>query len=198
MSVRRAVPRVVLAGLGFLLVTLFAQSARADGVYLDFGCSGAGNCLGSVATSGGNYSTTGISLTEGSGFYTGSSSIPSAPFTLVFNTLSPGTITLDGTGAETGENFMGTITAVSATTNFGQTNLMLVVNWTTLPADVATYFAPFSNGGSIGSVIDLSSGTVTSSDFTITPAPEPSSTALLLVGMLGLGLVLKRKAGALA
>ncbi|HTQ86891.1 MAG TPA: PEP-CTERM sorting domain-containing protein [Candidatus Solibacter sp.] len=198
MRVPKAVPRVLLAGIGILLLTLFTQSAKADVIYLDFACSGAANCGGSVVTSSGDYSTTGINLVEGSGFYTGSALIASAPFTLVFNTATPGAISLDGTLGETGENFVGTITGFSATPGFNQTNLTLVVLWTTLPADVSAYFAPLGNGGSIGSIIDLStSGTVTSADFTITPTPEPASVVMLLVGLLGLGLAMKRKAAVL-
>ena len=199
MSVPKAVPRVLLAGLGFLVLTLFAQSAKADAVYLDFTCSGPA-CNGSVNASGGNFSTMGITLFEGSGFYTGSYTIASAPFTLVFNTATPGTITLEGTGAELGEDFIGTIANFSASsTGFNQTDLTLVVNWTTLPSDVLTYFAPYAGGGSIGSVIDLSSsGTVTSSDFTVTPAPEPATLLLLAGGLLALGFMARIRAHSIA
>ena len=190
MRAPRAVPRLILAGLGFFLITLFAQNAKADGIYLDFGCGGP--TCGTVTASGGNFSTTGITVTEDSGFYPAGST-----FLLVFNTATS-TVSLIGQGALTGENFLGTITGFSDPSGFSTTDLQFTAVWPTIPADVQALFNSDGGWDSGFSIFMSSSGTNVSTDVTITPAPEPGSTAMLLVGMVGLGLMLTRKAAVLA
>ncbi|HUJ41056.1 MAG TPA: hypothetical protein VLW54_10955 [Candidatus Acidoferrales bacterium] len=189
MSVPRAVPRVLLAGLGLLVLTLFVPSAKADEIYLDFNCSGLA-CAGSVSQSGGNFSTTGITLTAGPG-----SPLSGDNFLLVFDT-STGNISLTGLGAASGENFVGTITSFQPSTFGTTTDLNFGAIWPAIPADVQAFFDAPEGGDSGFTIFLTSSGTDTSTDITITPAPEPGGTALMLAGLLSLGLYWKRTAGA--
>ena len=186
--------RVLFLGLGFALVALFVPDAKASTIYLDFGCSGVLGCSGTVAASGGNYSSTGITLAEGSGFYPAGSL-----FTLTFNSLTHA-ISLVGQGARSGEIFSGTMTAISTSTFNATTDLNFGATWSTLPADIQTYFGSPTGGDSAFAIFltGMGGGPATSVDLVITPTPEPASPLLLGAGLLGLGLLVKRMIGSLA
>jgi hypothetical protein len=186
--------RVLLLGLGFALAVLFVPDAKASTIYLDFGCSGVANCDGIINSSDGNYSSTGITLTEGSGFYT-----PGSPFTLAFNSLA-GTISLVGQGALSGQVFTGMMSDVSASTFHNTTDVNFGATWSALPADIQAYFGS-TTGADSGFAIFLTGtagGSATSVDLVITPAPEPASPLLLGAGLLALGLFTRRMTGSLA
>ena len=195
MRVPSVVSRLLLTVLGLLVATLFSQTAKADGIYLDFACSGVGACgqnqtggLGTVTASGGNFSTAGITLSEGSGFYPAGSL-----FTLTFDT-STNMISIIGQGSLSGEIFNGMITTFQPLAGNSTTDINFAAVWPTIPADVQALFNT-TGGWDTGFTIFLSdTGSVSSADITITPAPEPVAPVLLSAGLLGLGLLLKRKA----
>jgi len=186
--VPKAVSRLLLTGVAVLVAALSAQTARADAVYLDFSCSGVTNCNGNVTASAGNYSTTGITVTEGSGFFPAGSL-----FTLAFDT-SAATISIIGQGGLSGEVFTGVLTNFQALTGNSTTDVNFMADWPTIPADVQALFGT-PTGTDTGFAIFLStSGAVSSADVTITPTPEPAAPVLLSIGLLGLGFLMKRKA----
>jgi hypothetical protein len=182
------VKRALLGATAMLALALFSAPAHADAV--DFSCAGS-NCTGTVAQSGGNYSTTGIgglvqSVAGGPDYNTGA-------FTLVFDT-STDIASLTGNAAANNDTLLGTIVSATPIPSSGQTLLALNVNWTSLPAD----FQAFLNSGvgnSVGSVIYLNqTGAATSVDFTVTPTPEPATFVMLGSGLLGLCGLFRRKA----
>jgi hypothetical protein len=188
---RTAFMKPLLLAAAMLLAPLLAQPAHADS-FVDFACGGSG-CTGTVTNSGGVYSTTGIgglvqTVNGGTDFNTGA-------FNLVFNT-STNAISLTGNSAANNDKLTGSIIGVMPTTNAGLTLLGISVNWTSLPADFASYLNA-SSASSIGSVIYLTSGgTATSVDFTVTPTatPEPATFVMLGAGLLGLCGFFGRKA----
>jgi len=190
LSVPKAVSRLLLTGIAVLVAALSAQTARADDIYLDFACSGA-PCNGTIVQApDGGYSTTGITVTEGSGFYA-----PGSLFTLAFDSDS-GAISIVGQGALSGEVFDGTITKFTPGSGNATITLSFLADWPVIPTDVQSYFNT-PTGYDSGFAIFLSStDSVTSADITITPAPEPAAPILLTAGLLGLGFVMKRKVAA--
>ena len=187
------IPRMLLAVLGLLVATLLVQPVRADTVAVDFSCNLA-TCSGTVTNpSAGDFSGTGISVTESSGSgFTASTDT----FTLAFDTLSGMiSITDNGPGAE---DFSGTITSFVPSNGSTTGNLTLYADWTTIPSDVQAYFNTLTGTDSGAVTFVLSSGDATSVDVTITPAPEPGVLLLSCAGLLGLGLMLKRRAAVLA
>ncbi len=181
MRVLTVVPRVVLPGLGLLLVTLFVQSAKADTI--DFGCGGGQACTGVVVQSGSNYSSTGISVTG---------SYDSDPFTLVFDS-NDDMISITENGGP--DQFSGTITTLTATSSDGFTTLELGVDWTSIPSDLGNWGITPDPSGSIVSI--TISGSALSVDIPI-ETPEPAASLLLSGGLVVLCLIYKRKAGVLA
>lgn len=181
MRVSKAVPRIFLAGLAFLVLALFSPSAKADTI--DFGCGGAQQCTGTVLQSGSNYSSTGIGVSA--------SYDPTDSFTLLFDT-SNNTISIDENGGP--DQFVGTITNLSISSTGGFTTLDMGVDWNTVPSSLGNWgLTPFPSG----SVVSISiSGSALSVDIPIA-TPEPGVLVLLSAGMVALGLMLKRKAGVL-
>src|SRR5271154_385184 len=183
LRVRKLVSRLLLAGAAVLFATLSAQTARADDIFIDFACSA--NCNGGVtATPDGNFSTTGITVS--SLFY------PGGLFTLAFDT-STDAISIIGQGALSGEVFSGQITSFQSLNGTASTDVDFSANWPTIPLDAQAYFGKPSGTDSGFAIFLSSSGTVTSADVTITPAPEPGAPILLSAGLAGLGFLMKRK-----
>lgn len=180
-----AMHRIILISLGLLLLPLFIQTARADGI--DFTCNTGASCGGTVTQNGSNFSSIGgINLFSSTGPYSSS-----VPFILKFDT-SNSSISLSGTGIYTGENFVGTIL------NFGSfgvstTDVALSAFWGGLPASIQALFGT-TQGMDSGSVIFLTgTGGAQSVDVFITPTPEPAALALFGTGLLWCGGLLRRR-----
>jgi len=181
--------RVLLVAASILVLPFLAQTAHADN-YVDFSCSGP-TCQGTVTQTGSYYSSTGINglvqdASGGPDYLTGA-------FDLVFDT-SAGTIDLIGNDPAGDDVLLGSIVGATPTTVGSQTVLELTVDWTTLSPDFQSYLNA-SSASSLESVIYINtSGDATSSDFTVTPTPEPASFSLLGIGVLALCGLLRRKA----
>ena len=189
----RGISRLLLAGVGVCALSLFAPAARADSI-VDFYCSISTCGSGTVSSpSSGVFTGSGITVFEnaGSGFTPSTDS-----FTLAFNTAT-GAISISDNGPGM-ENLSGNITSFVSSNGLATGNLTLYADWTTLPADIQAYFNSTTGNDSGALTFQLSSGSVTSVDVTITSAPEPSVPILASAGLLGLGLLLKRKGTTLA
>src|ERR1700730_17828289 len=119
-----------LIAAGMVGLPFLARTARADS-YVDFSCGGS-SCSGTVTQVGSTYSTTGIGglvqgVAGGPDFLTGA-------FNLIFNTTTTA-ISLTGNAAATNDTLLGTIVAAYPTSLSGQTQLVLNVNWTSLPTN---------------------------------------------------------------
>lgn len=180
---------MLLIGLSLLVAMLFTQPALAD--TLDFSC-GAGTCTGTVVQNGSNFSSSGIGL---------AGSFESDPFSLVFDTSQLGTSgsieLLETESNLTSVDFVGTITGFTSSTSGGLTLLNLSAVWFPLPSDVTgpSGYTPFS------SVITLAVGDPTLSAYSVDvpiQTPEPAVPVLSCAGLLGIGLLLKRKGVTLA
>jgi hypothetical protein len=194
------VPRVALAVLGLLVLTLFTPAAKANSI--DFGCFGTSNCQGSVDTTTG-FVGSNISVTASAPGY----AFNNDTFTLSFNT-NTGAISMDGTGPAAGENFVGTFNpsqdTVAVGSNGDEETLTLFATWAPLPPGAASYFAPLSAGGDQGTIgFDISMGSgpsypVNSVDVSIFGVPEPASLLLLAAGLIALGFMARCRVGSLA
>jgi hypothetical protein len=177
--------RITLISIGLLVLPLFGQPVRADGI--DFTCNTGAGCGGTVTQDGSNFSSTGgINLYNSTGQY---SSI--VPFTLKFDTFT-GSITLTGTGIYAGENFVGNITnflSLGAST----TDVAMAAFWGGLPSSIQALFGT-TQGLDTASVIYLTgTGAAQSVDIVITPTPEPAALALFGTGILWCGGLLRRR-----
>jgi len=178
---------VVLASLLLIAPGVFAQTN------VDFFCSlgGSSACTGSVAQSGTNFSTSGITVFNDSGPFTAS-----VPFTLAFNTTA-GSISLDGTGMDAGVNLIGKIISFASSNGGSSTGFSIVADWSTLPSAVQAQLGT-STGTDSGFVIYLNkTGAAQSVDVLITPnvspTPEPASMLLVGSGLLAIGGLLRRR-----
>jgi hypothetical protein len=180
---------MLLIALALLVGMLYTQPATAD--TLDFSC-GAGTCTGTVVQSGSNFSSSGIGL---------AASFESDPFSLVFDTSQLGNSgsieLLETENNVTFVDFVGTITGFTSSASGSLTLLNLSANWFPLPSDVTgpDGYTPFS------SVITLSVGDPTLAAYSVDvpiQTPEPAVPVLSCAGLLGLGLLLKRKGAVLA
>ena len=190
----RFMPILVTA---FVLLLLSAPGVLAQ-TNVDFYCTPnpsptLSGCTGTVvtATDGVNFSSTGIHIFNDSGPYSSS-----VPFTLVFDTAA-GTISIDGTGANTGQNLTGKIMSFSiAPLGKTTTDFSIVADWPSLPAAVQAQLKTLT-GEDSAFVITLSGGKAGSVDVLITPTPsptpEPASMFLFGTGLLTIGAMIRRR-----
>jgi hypothetical protein len=161
----------------FVCLLLSAPGVLAQ-TPVDFFCTfgGPSACTGTVARSGSNVSSTGISVFNDSGPYSSA-----VPFTLAFNTLT-GSVSIDGTGIFLGQDLVGHITTTMvAGTSF--TMFMFISDWTSLPPLVQTQLGSTTGTGG-GFVFALASGRPFSIDVAALPTPEPTSFFLCLGGIV--------------
>jgi hypothetical protein len=170
-----------------MAMLVFAASAQANS--LDYACSGGVGCNGTIVKSGGNYSTTGISVVE-AGTPTPSPN-EGGTFVLAFNTANTGML---GSISLTGPaNLMGTITSWSATsTGAADAVVTLSTFWPSLPAAYAAFLQSPNGIDFSTSTYVIRNGAVVSSD-TVILGSEASSMALLGLVMLGALLVQRKK-----
>jgi hypothetical protein len=157
----------------FACLLLLAPGVLAQ-TPVDFFCTlgGATACTGTVVRSGSSASSTGISVFNDSGPYSST-----VPFMLAFNTVT-GSLSIDGTGINFGQNLVGHITA-SMVVGTPFTAVMFLNDWTSLPSLVQTQLGTTTaNGG--GFVLALSSGAPLSIDVAALPLPTPEPTSLFL------------------
>ncbi len=181
---RTVLKRPWLLTLSALL--LFVPLVQAANV--DFSCTPA-TCTGTVVSSGGNYSSTGITVFNNNGPYPATD-----VFSLAFDTSAPfPNISITGVTDPT-QVLLGNILSFTALSGSTTTTFGFHAVWPVLPLAVQAQLGT-PTGTDTGFAIYLNvSGAAQSVDVLITPTPEPGTLALLFgTGLLGLGTYLRRR-----
>jgi hypothetical protein len=194
--IRRIIPAIV----GLFVLPFFVQSAHATAV--DFGCTGATNCNGTITDvfSGGVFVSAtdlvGITLVNGAG----PADDQGKNFTFVFDTtlaVPPNSfnIALQEQGGD-GSALIGTILSATGAQNIagsGFDAINLTVLWSDMSPDFAMFLGAPTGIGPVFNFVLTVNGAAESVDVAINPTPEPSSLLLLGSGLLGVGGFLRRR-----
>lgn len=186
--------KIVIACTAVIL--LAGTAAKAD--IIDFNCNTSGSevCAGTVVKSATTYTGTDLSIFDQTGPY-----LYSVPFDLSFTldtetvvvpvigpivVITGGTISIDGTGAYSGQDFSGDVISGSVNKSGPNTGFDFGVDWTVVPSGLGT---PIGGNAGIGTISLVES----SSDISISTVPEPASFMLLGGGLLAFVGILRRK-----
>ncbi len=177
------------------LVAMVFVATAAQASQVDFGC-GAGTLTlcgaGTLSVSGMAASTSGTTTVEETIGPT-----LDGPFDLSFTTTAAGTGTIDltGTGADTGIDLRGDVTATIAVPGPPNTDVILTAVWPAsgLPASYQTWLGSPDGIDTAIAISLTSTGTIENAGVNIDPTPEPASVLLFGLGLLAFGIFLKRR-----
>ena len=191
----RTISKIALGSLCLMVLALYAPQAKATPT--DFQC---GLACGTVQVSGGNFSSTGITVqalnfnlpgfgndetcTKTNGACTGGDS-----FSIAFDT-SAKTISITDT-SDSDVTLMGNI--VSVQTASGEITLNVVFTTPSGFQSAATLHFDLTGGTPCATGTGCTDFTAFSVDVPITPTPEPASLLLMGTGLLGLGGAVRRR-----
>jgi len=175
-------------------ILLGVAAANADTINFSCTLGPTDHCTGTLTQSGSMYGTSGIDVFNDKGPYP-----TTVAFTLSF--ITTGAIDIDGTGADKGQNLLGSISNFSVINGPSSTDLSFNGVLTTLPPLVQAFLGS-KTADVTGTVITSSvvkpgsPGEAASVDLLIMPvAPvaEPSSLLMFGSGVLAIGMGLHRK-----
>ncbi|MHB8525012.1 MAG: PEP-CTERM sorting domain-containing protein [Candidatus Acidiferrales bacterium] len=179
----RTISKIALGSLCLMVLALYAPQAKATPT--DFQC---GLACGTVTVNGGNYSSTGITVTALNFALPGFGSDETGQsFSIAFDT-SAKTISITDT-SDGDATLSGNIVSVQSASGEITLNVMF-----TTPAgfqSAATLHFDLAGGTSCGT--GCTNYTAFSVDVPVTPTPEPASLLLMGTGLLGLGGAVRRR-----
>lgn len=196
----KTIVKAGFAGACLFMLAAFVPAAHASSVEFSCGAPSSNACTGTVTgTTSTGFSTTGIGLLSN---FDGTDM-----FTATFTTNSSGTGSISISDGD-GESLSGSIAATAADTSFGgDETLTFDVNWTSLSAGVQAALGSTSGVGQSTVEFSVSDGTVGNASLHLNSGgtgpggpgttPEPSTLLLLGTGLLGLGMVFRRRISAI-